>query len=164
MGIVVEPVIPPYEPPQEPCVDSDCYYAQGERLDWWDTSPPPSSLPSSPIEEPIVPRPTPPDEPGAGGERDIPEYPGTLPTPPPSPSPTPSPAPSPGNGEHAPSPPPSDPLYAAISGLLSQRPPVQPRETPVVLVPQGTTSPVLPLLLVVLGVGGVVAYVYLRRK
>ena len=161
MGIAVEPITPSYEPPQEPCVDSDCYYAEGERLDWWYTSPPPSSHPSSPIEEPIVPRPTPPDEPEVGGGIIYtPEYPGTPPTPPPSPPP----APSPGNGGDAPSPPPSDPLYATISGLLSQRPPVRTRETPVVLVPQQTTSPTLPLLLVVLGVGGVVAYAYLRRK
>lgn len=146
MGIAVKPI--------PPLIDQPVYPPPRDELIPRITPPP--SLIDQPVYPPpqdeLIPRIPPPP------------YTGEKPPGYPEPSPSPSPSPSPGGLVPLPSPSSPDPLYAAISGLLSQRPPVQPRETPVVLVPQQTTSPVLPLLLVVLGVGGVVAYAYLRRR
>ena len=158
MGIAVEPV--------EPCYDSDCYYAGGEWLTWWqnygytppqpiaperpriDPPPylidgyPPPTADSRPDFPPVVHSPRPPsgDQTGEGDD-------GT------------------GGGDSGASPLPApetgDPLYRAIGSLLSSRPaPAQ--TTPVVV--QGRPTNPWPIALVGLAAVGAVAYVMVRRK
>ena len=162
MGIAIEPV------PYEPCVDSDCYYAGGETLTWWTPTPPPSTTPEPGPwweERPgITPPPT---------LVDVPQPTPSTPTPPPhltpTPSPTPeTPAPSPTPETSTPGPgvgSPSDPLYTLIGALIGGRPSVPSQQTqPIIVPPPDRPPPWVPILIVALGVGGLVAYGALQRR
>jgi hypothetical protein len=160
MGIAVEPV--------EPCYDSDCYYAGGETLTWWQdygyTSPRPVA--------PELPRIDPPprlidDYPSPKVEdywRDFPPVVHSLP-PPSSDRQTGEGNSETGGGDSGASPLPvpetGDPLYRAIGSLLSSRP-VPAQATPVVV--QGRPTNPWPIALVGLAAVGAVAYVMVRRK
>jgi len=165
MGIAVEPV--------EPCYDSDCYYAGGEWLTWWQDygyTPPP---------QPVIPEPPSIEPPFIGMDYSPTEnpWPYIPPTPPSAPTLPSSPTPPPsggqtgggsdqtGGGDSSTSPLPvpetGDPLYRVIGGLLSSRPaPAQ--ATPVVV--QGRPTNPWPIALVGLAAVGAVAYVMARRK
>ena len=167
MGIAVEPV--------EPCYDSDCYYAGGEWLTWWQDY---GYTPPQPV-APELPRIDPPpsliDYPFPTVADSWPDLPPGItdssPTPPPPGGQTgggsgqtdggsgqtggedsgASPLPVPETG---------DPLYRAIGSLLSSRPaPAQ--ATPVVV--QGRPTNPWPIALVGLAAVGAVAYVMSRR-
>jgi hypothetical protein len=170
MGIAVEPV--------EPCYDSDCYYARGETLTWWqDYGYTPPSTPPIAYEPPrIEPPPRLIDySPSTANSSPKPPFSiidiirGASPT-----SPSPSPPPSggqtggeggqTGGGDSSTSPLPvpetGDPLYRVIGDLLSSRPaPAQ--ATPVVV--QGKPTNPWPIALVGLTAVGAVAYVMVRR-
>lgn len=165
MGIAVVPVDPIPSDPQEPCYDSDCYYAGGEYLTWWPGTPPVQPLPR---EEPVMPGPieTPPTIEPPPIVANIPQNnesppPSTSPSPPPpttsppsTPSPeTPTPQPSPGTGDN--------PLYSVIGTLLQSRPD-KTEGTPLVIT-QAPPSPTPVLIVAVLAIAGVVAYAYFRR-
>jgi hypothetical protein len=160
MGIAVEPV--------EPCYDSDCYYAGGEWLTWWqDYGYTPPFAPPIAYEPPSI---EPPpifidhSPPRTVDSWPIPPSIDSFPTPPSSPSP-PSSGGQTGGEDSGTSPLPvpetGDPLYRAIGGLLSSRPaPAQ--ATPVVV--QGRPTNPWPIALVGLAAVGAVAYVMARRK
>jgi hypothetical protein len=160
MGIAVEPV--------EPCYDSDCYYASGEWLTWWqdyDYTPP---QPVSPELPRLDPPPSLVDYSPFTTADSSPELPSNIidsyPTPSPSDSQTGGNSGQTGgeNSETSPLPVPEtgDPLYRAIGGLLSSRPaPAQ--ATPVVV--QGRPTNPWPIALVGLAAVGAVAYVMVRR-
>lgn len=184
MGIAVEPVEKPVE---EPCYDSDCYYASGETLTWWDDygyTPPKPVTPEPPHIDPppsLIDHPSPEDS-----------WP-HIPSPPPSPiTPPPSDSQNSGGGGQAggnsgqtggsgsqtgggsgqtggedsgtsplPVPETGDPLYRVIGDLLSSRPaPAQ--ATPVVV--QGRPTNPWPIALVGLAAVGAVAFLMARRK
>jgi hypothetical protein len=161
MGIAVEPV--------GPCYDSDCYYAGGETLTWWQDygyTPPQPVAPELPRIDPSpsligYSSPTVADS--------SPELPSSVidsyPTPPPSGGQTGGGDSGTGGEDSSASPLPvpetEDPLYRAIGGLLSSRPaPAQ--ATPVVV--QGRPTNPWPIALVGLAAVGAVAYVMSRRK
>lgn len=157
MGIAIEPI------DSGPCVDSDCYYARGERLTWWEAPPPPP--PSNPALDP------PPPPPPQREERPRIDPPPTLfdqpsysAEPPPSPPPsTPSP---PVDPEPPPDPLPpvtsDDPLYSVIGELLGGREPTAQPE-PIVLAPP-PSNPSLALWIMALAVVGVLGYAWLQRR
>lgn len=152
MGIAVEPV--------EPCVDSDCYYSQGETLTWWNTPPQPAPPPMESVSvPPQKPAPLDTEQPTPPGQ-DI-----GLVSPPPvisSPSPSPSPAPSP-SPTNPPAPTQDDPLYAIIGSLLQSRPNIPTGTQPVSVVQPTPVNPAPFVLVAVIAVIGLVAYGYISR-
>lgn len=147
MGIAVEPV--------EPCVDSDCYYSQGETLTWWNTPPQPAPPPMEPV-------PVPPQEP-APLDTEQPTPPViSSPSPPPSPSLSPSPSPSP-SPTNPPAPSQDDPLYTLIGSLIQSRPNIPTGTQPVSVVPPSPVNPMPFVLVAVIAVIGLVAYGYISR-
>jgi hypothetical protein len=167
MGIAVEPV--------EPCYDSDCYYASGETLTWWeDYGYTPPFAPPIVYEPPSIEPPprlidySPPTV--VDSWPDLPPNIDSYPTPPSSSTPPSSGGPTKGeNGQTGggdsgtsplPVPETGDPLYRVIGSLLSSRPaPAQ--ATPVVI--QGRPTNPWPIALVGLAAVGAVAYVMARR-
>jgi len=156
MGIAVEPV--------EPCYDSDCYYAGGEWLTWWqDYGYTPPSAPPIAYEPPSIdPPPRLIDHPPLPAADSWQDFPPIVHS---SPSPPSSSGDQTGGEDSAPSPLPvpetGDPLYRAIGSLLSSRPALA-QTTPVVV--QGRPTNPWPIALVGLAAVGAVAYVMARRK
>jgi hypothetical protein len=162
MGIAVEPV--------EPCYDSDCHYASGETLTWWQDY---GYTPPQPV-SPELPRLDPPpslvdysSSTTTGSSIELPSSViDSYPTPPSSGGQTGGEDSQTGGGEDSdtsplPVPETGDPLYRVIGSLLSSRPaPAQ--ATPVVV--QGRPTNPWPIALVGLAAVGAVAYVMARRK
>jgi hypothetical protein len=149
MGIAVEPV--------EPCYDSDCYYAGGEWLTWWQNY---GYMPPQPV-APELPRI---DPPPSLIDYSSPTVADSSPIPPPSGGQTGGGDSRTGGEDSSASPLPvpetGDPLYRVIGSLLSSRPaPAQ--ATPVVV--QGRPTNPWPIALVGLAAVGAVAYVMSRR-
>lgn len=147
MGIAVEPI------DSGPCVDSDCYYAQGETLTSWS-----SIFSNFPLPNPFRrwvenPRIDPPREPtGESGDSTTKK----MPAPPPQSSTSPTPP--------DPLPPVAsdDPLYSVIAQLLDSRQPTTQPE-PIVLAPP-PSNPSLALWVIALAVVGVLGYAWLQRR
>lgn len=157
MGIAIEPI------DSGPCVDSDCYYAHGETLTWWDSASPPASAPEPPPRWDEAPRIDPPptllDEPPREGGGSTPIS--TMPVPPPPASPPPSSS-SPTVPDPLPPVASDDPLYSVIGQLLGSRQPTTQPE-PIVLAPP-PSNPSLALWVMALAVVGILGYAWLQRR